>query len=90
MPAHPRVGQTFRQEYYKGHAEDHFKVLDLHASVTSPYRSSENALLTKEWTPLEPGVIDHKSYIRGIGTVLEETVKGGTERLELVDVRRER
>ena len=90
MPAHPRVGQTFRQEYYKGHAEDHFKVLDLHASVTSPYRSSENALLTKEWTPLEPGVIDHKSYIRGIGTVLEETVKGGTERLELVDVRKGR
>ena len=28
MPAHPRVGQSFRQEYYKGHAEDHFKVLD--------------------------------------------------------------
>ena len=27
MPAEPRVGQSGRQEYYKGHAEDHFKVI---------------------------------------------------------------
>ena len=29
MPAHPRVGQSGRQEYYKGHAEDHFRVVAL-------------------------------------------------------------
>ena len=45
-------------------------------------------MLTKEWTPLEPGVLDHKYYVRGIGTVLEQTVKGGNERNELVDFRR--
>jgi hypothetical protein len=50
--------------------------------------SSTRALLTKEWTPLEPGVIDHKLYVRGIGTVLEETIKGGSERNALVSVRR--
>ena len=44
-------------------------------------------MLTKEWTPLEPGTIDHKYYVRGIGTVLEQTVKGGVERNELVSVR---
>src|SRR5256885_819668 len=27
MPAHPKVGDSGRQEYYKGHAEDHFRVL---------------------------------------------------------------
>ena len=27
MPAHPRPGQSFRQEYYKGQAEDHFRVV---------------------------------------------------------------
>ena len=27
MPADPSVGQSGRQEYYKGHAEDHFKVI---------------------------------------------------------------
>ena len=88
MPARPKVGQSFRQEFYKGHAEDHFQVVELQASVSTPYVSSTRALLTKEWTPLEPGVIDHKLYVRGIGTVLEETIKGGSERNALVSVRR--
>jgi len=88
MPAHPRVGQTGRQEYYKGHAEDHFRVVTLRASVRVPYTSSKAALLTEEWTPLEPAVLDHKFYVRGVGTVLEQTVKGGDERNELVSVRR--
>ena len=86
MPAHPMVGQSGRQEYYKGHAEDHFRVLSLDAAVRVPYVSSKHALLTKEWTPLEPGAIDHKYYVRGLGTVKEQTVKGGTERAELVSV----
>src|SRR5207253_5291768 len=74
MPAHPAVGSSARQEFYRGHAEDHFRVLDLNASLTTPYASSRHALLTREWTPLEPGAIDHKLYVRGIGTVREETV----------------
>ena len=78
MPAHPRVGQTGRQELYRGHAEDHFRV----AAVLG-----KNALLTEEWTPLEPGVLDHKLYVRGVGTVLERTIKGGDELNELVSVR---
>jgi hypothetical protein len=88
MPARPTVGQSGRQELYKKHAEDHFKVLSLHAEVRVPYVTSKNALLTKEWTPLEPGVIDHKYYVRGIGNVLEQTVKGGDERNVLVSRRR--
>ena len=77
MFAHPRVGQSARQEYYKGQAEDHFEVIGLFG---------KNALLTKEWTPLEPGTIDHKLYVRGVGNVLEQTHKGGNERNELVSV----
>ena len=87
MPARPRAGQTFRQEYLAGHAEDHFRVLSVAASVHVPYASSRHALLTKEWTPLEPGVIDHKVYLRGVGMVKEETVRGGNERGELVSYR---
>jgi len=86
MPAHPRLGQSFRQEFYKGQAEDHFRVIGLFATVTTP--AGKNALLTREWTPLEPGVIDHKMYVRGIGTVLEQTQKGGNERGELVSLTR--
>jgi hypothetical protein len=88
MFARPQVGRSAQQEFYKGQAEDHFQVLSLRASVKVPYTSSKRAMLTKEWTPLEPGTIDHKLYVRGIGTVLEQTVKGGTERAALISVKR--
>jgi hypothetical protein len=84
MSAHPTVGFTARQEFYKGHAEDHFEVIALHANIKVPWGRSNAALLTKEWTPLEPGVIDQKYYVRGVGTVLEQAVKGSNERNELV------
>ena len=86
MPAQPRVGQSARQEYYKGHAEDHFKVIGLFNTV-SP-RGPANTLVTEETTPLEPGTVDHKMYVRGIGTVLEQTERGGDELNELVSVTR--
>ena len=88
MFTHPAPGHSARQEYYKGEAEDHFQVLRLEASVKVPFIVTKRALLTKEWTPLEPGVIDHKYYARGIGTVLERTAKGPLERNELVSFRR--
>ncbi len=75
-------------DFYKGQAQDRFAVLSLHARVKVPYTSSDVALLTKEWTPLEPGVLDHKLSVRGIGTVLEQTVKGGAEREALVSLKR--
>ena len=84
MVAHPHVGSAARQEYYRGHAEDHFAVVALDATVRVPWGSSHAALLTKEWTPLEPGVLDHKYYVKGVGTVLEQTVRGGNERNALV------
>jgi hypothetical protein len=87
MYARPKVGQTARQEFLKGQAEDHFEVLRLGVGVHVPYGSSRRALLTKEWTPLEPAVLDHKFYLRGVGTVLEQTVRGGQERNELVSYR---
>jgi len=86
MPAHPRVGQTAQQESYKGQAADHFRVIGVFRTVVGS--GAPNAVLTEEWTPLEPGTIDHKLYVRGIGTVLEQTEKGGDERNELVSLTR--
>jgi len=88
MFAHPRVGKSARQEYLKGEAEDHFQVVAIGVKAAVPFKTFRAAVLTKEWTPVEPGVIDHKYYVRGIGTVLEQTVKGGDERNELVSVHR--
>ena len=79
MPARPRLGKSGRQEYYKGHAEDHFRVIGV---------LGKNAVLTEEWTPLEPGVLDHKLYVRGVGTVLEHTERGGDEHAELLSITR--
>jgi hypothetical protein len=86
MPARPRVGQSGRQEFYKGQAEDHFKVIGSFSTVSPA--GAPNAVLTEEWTPLEPGTLDNKLYVRGIGTVLEQAVKGGDERNLLVSVTR--
>ena len=86
MPADPQVGQSFRQEYYKGQAEDHFRILSLSEQVKTPGATSDQAMLTMEWTPLEPNVVDHKYYVQGIGTVLEQTAKGPLERNTLVSV----
>ena len=87
MPAHPKPRQTGRQEYYSGHAEDQFKILTLNAHVQSPAVSSDHALLTQETTRLEPGIVDHKLYVQGIGDVREQTVKGAQERLVLFSIR---
>ena len=76
MPANPQVGQTFQQESFKGQAEDHFRILDLAASISTPAVSSTNAMVTEETTPLEPGIVDHKYYVQGIGTVKEQQVAG--------------
>jgi hypothetical protein len=82
MPLRPRPGQAFRQEYDKGHAEDHFRVVSLTESASVRYGSfRKHAMLTEEWSPLEPGVTEHKYWVRGIGKVRE----GG---LELVSVTR--
>jgi hypothetical protein len=92
MQANPQVGDQFQQELFHGHAEDHYKVLSLSAEVTVPYghfggnKLRRNVELTKEWSPLEPTVRDHKYYVRGIGEVAENTVKGGRERAKLVKI----
>jgi hypothetical protein len=84
IPGHPKVGLVGRQEFLKGEAEDHFEVLDLKANVSVPFVTTQKALRTREWTPLEPGTVDNKFYLRGVGTVREIAVKGPVETLSLV------
>jgi hypothetical protein len=79
MQADPKVGQSYRQEYYKGEAEDMAKVQSLNASVTVPYGSFDHVLVTREWTPLEPSYDEHKYYARGVGQVYG----GGSELVEV-------
>ncbi|HXH82659.1 MAG TPA: hypothetical protein VNN07_06995 [Candidatus Tectomicrobia bacterium] len=86
MPARPRIGQRGQEEFLEGEAEDRFRVLAVLDTVLG--RRAASALLVEETTPLEPGVVDHKLYVRGVGLVVEQTVEGGDERSELVRVTR--
>ena len=88
MKAHPRVGDTYRQEFSPGVAEDRATVLSRDASATVPYGSFDHLLRTRDSTPLEPGVVENKFYARGVGSVLEKLVRGGHERVVLVSVTR--
>ena len=51
-------------------------------------RILDHALLTEETTRLEPGAVDHKLYVEGIGTVVEQSIKGGNEMFVLATRRR--
>ena len=81
MLAHPEKGMSYAQEFLEGVAEDHARVTDLSGFTTVPYGAFGGLLVTLEWTPLEPGAREYKSYARGIGMVLTE---GKKERVELV------
>ena len=86
MPANPRPGDSYQQEYYEDVAEDMAKVLRLNASASVPYGDFEDCLKTKEWTPLELGTVEHKYYASGVGLVLVVELKGGHVRIELIDI----
>ncbi len=82
----PVVGEVYRQEYYKGEAEDMAEVVSLNASATVPHGVYSDCLQTKDWTPLEPGVAEYKYYASGVGMVREAVAEGGTGYMELVDI----
>jgi hypothetical protein len=88
MKAHPRVGDTYRQEFSPGVAEDQATVLSRDASATVPYGSFHHLLRTRDFSALEPAVVENKFYARGVGSVLEKLVRGGHERVVLVSVTR--
>jgi hypothetical protein len=88
MPARPRPGLRYRQEYYRGEAEDRAKVVGLREQAEVPFGHFRPALMIKEFNPLEPRVLEFKFYARGIGPVLAVSVSGGADREELVNFRR--
>jgi hypothetical protein len=85
MKADPKPGDSYRQEYYEGEAEDMGDVVSLGESVTVPAGTYTDCLKTRDWTPLEPGVSEFKYYAPGIGFVLE-TAPDGSGRLDLISV----
>lgn len=89
MQAKPAEGDTYRQEFYKGQAEDMASVLSLSGSATTPYGSFSNMLVMNEWSALDnPPVYEHKYYAKGVGFVLVEEVESGNK-VQLIEIRHE-
>ena len=85
MLATPKVGDRYRQEFYEGEAEDMGEVIELDTSVKVAFAAFDDVVVTKDFTPLEPDVVEHKYYAAGVGLVLEEKVEGGDGRIELIE-----
>jgi len=85
MPATPAPGQIYRQEYAFLEAEDVAKVVsttyrygdDPKLDFLVPQALAEllcgdgDCVVTREYTPLEPDVVERKYYANGIGVFLE-------------------
>jgi hypothetical protein len=88
VPGAPEVGMTYRQEYYAGEAEDEAAVLSLDEQVEAPRGLYEGVLMTKDFTPLHPEILEYKFYAEGVGPVVVLGVSGGIGREELVEYTR--
>ena len=88
MQADPanHIGTTFRQEYQPGVAEDKTEVLGVDESITTPYGSQTHCVMTKDYSDIEPGVVEHKYFALNIGQVASVVVAGPAEREELVSI----
>jgi hypothetical protein len=88
MPADPQEGQTYRQEYYKGKAEDEGEIVSLDAQAEVPFGHFQPALMTQDTNPLEPKVLEFKFYSKDVGPVLAVSVSGGSDREDLLSYSR--
>jgi hypothetical protein len=88
VPADPRPGMSYRQEYLAGEAEDRGAVVSTSEQVGVPTGIYKDALMTRDTTALEPDLVELKFYVPGIGPVLTLESSGGAGREELVETNR--
>jgi hypothetical protein len=87
MLAHPDHNDSYCQENFPGVAQDQARVLGVHSPACVPAVCvRHSALLTNETSPLEPGTVELKWYVRGIGNVMAMDVRGGQDQIGLVTV----
>ena len=86
MKANPQVADQYREEYYVGEAEDMAEIVSITESVEVPQGSYTNCLETKNWTPLEPGLVEFKYYCSEVAGLVLETNPTDGERIELIEV----
>jgi hypothetical protein len=86
IPANPQPGLSYRQEYYKGEAEDKAAVITVgEEQVQVPFGYfNKNVLMTRDLVPTEPKVQELKFYAPNVGPLLSVHTDGAGGRAELV------
>jgi hypothetical protein len=84
MLAAPQAGETYRQEFFLGEAEDAATVLATDANAVVPFGAFVDCVQTDDFSPHSPDSEENKYYAAGIGLVLEIDLVSG-DRTELVD-----
>ena len=97
LPGAPAVGDVYREEWAAGDAEDAARVIatdydygdDPELDAFVPQALAEllcdgDCLVTENFTPLEPDVLELKYYAPGVGTFLEINLEDG-EVVQLVE-----
>jgi hypothetical protein len=85
LPAEPKAGLEYRQEYRKDQAEDRAIVLSTDEQAQTPTDTYKGCLLTRDTSPLEPELVELKWYAPGVGPVLTLTPSGEQTREQLVE-----
>ena len=88
MPARPRPGLSYREEYRKGEAEDRARIVSRREKAEVPAGYYPRVLMTRNVNPLSPKTLEFKFYARGVGPVLAVSVSGGSDREELLRFKR--
>ena len=87
MLAHPRRGESYRQEYSPGHAVDQAQVLGGGGAVRTPLRLFKRTLLTLEYSTIDKQY-ELKWHGRGVGVIKEQAVTKSKELSRLVAIKR--
>jgi hypothetical protein len=85
MAADPVPGLTFRNEYFKGEAEDRSEIVTVGKErADTPAGFFENLVMARETAPPEPKLQEFKFYARDVGIVLTVNTDRPGSRGELV------
>lgn len=86
MKAEQRVGDSYRMEFYVGHAEDMRDTIATGETVSTKTRTYTDCVKVYDWTPLEKNAREYKYHCPEVGAlVLTEDLETGS-RSELVNV----
>lgn len=75
IPGLPLLASKYYQEIAPGVAMDRAEIVGLDETVKTPAGEFSGVLKVAETTPLEPGVRELKYYARGVGLVMDGTVR---------------